>query len=81
MKLLISFLICASLAVNIDGTKPNSSQQTCTVGKVCGMLENVLRKQGHLERKVKEHDRILGNKDFKGKIQIFVACSNFALLT
>ena len=79
MQLLVSFFICAVLAVNIHGTKQNLSQQTCTVGSVCGVLENVLRKQSHLEKKVKEHDRILGNTDCKGKIQIFVACSNFAL--
>jgi len=74
MQLLVSFFVCAFLAVNIDGTKQNSSQQTCTVGKLCGVLENVLRKQSYLEKKVKEHDRILGNKDCKGKIQSFVAC-------
>ena len=81
MQLVVSFLICAFLAVNIYGTKQNSSLQTCTVGRVCGALENVLRKQSYLEKKVNEHDRILGNnKDCKGKIQIFVTCNNFALL-
>ena len=74
MQLLVSVSICcAFLAVNIYGTKKNSSLQTCTVDRVCGVLENVLRKQSYLEKKVKEHDRILGNKDCKGKIQIFLS--------
>ena len=81
MQLLVSFSICcAFLAINVYGTKENSSLQTCTVGRVCGVLENVLRKQSYLEKKVKEHDRILGNKDCKGEIQIFVVCTDFALL-
>ena len=72
MQLLVSFFTCAFLALNIYGTKQNSSLQTCTVGRVCGVLENVLRKQSYLEKKVMEHDRILGNKDCKGKIQILL---------
>jgi len=81
MELLVSFLICAFLAVNVEGTKSNSSQQTCTVGRVCGVLENVLRKQSYLEWEVKEHDRILGHDHSEGKMQIFNACSDFALFT
>lgn len=70
MQLLVSFVICAFLAVNIHGTKQNSSQQSCTVGRVCGVLENVLRKQSYLEKKVKEHDKILGGKGCRGKIVV-----------
>ena len=81
MKLFVFFVICAILAVNIHGTKETLRQQTCKEGRVCGVLGNVLRKQSYLEKKVMEHGRILGGKDCKGEIQIFVTCINFALLT
>ena len=58
------------MAVNIHGTKQNSGQQTCRVSRVCGVLENVLRKQNYLEKKVNEHDKILGGKGCRGKIVV-----------
>ncbi|KAJ7383159.1 hypothetical protein OS493_030311 [Desmophyllum pertusum] len=58
MQLFVSLVICALLAVH--GQPDNTSQQTCQVGRVCGVLENILRKQERLEKKVEEHSKILG---------------------
>lgn len=70
MQLFVSFVICAFLAVNAQSTKETFSQQTCKVGKVCGVLENVVRKQDQLEKKVAEHSKILGGKSCEGKIAV-----------
>lgn len=71
MQLFVSFVACAFLAVNVQSTKETFSQQTCKVGKVCGVLENVVRKQGYLEKKVAEHSKILGGqKSCEGKIAV-----------
>ncbi|KAL9974434.1 hypothetical protein ACROYT_G011464 [Oculina patagonica] len=70
MQLFVSFVACAFLAVNVQSTKETFSQQTCKVGKVCGVLENVVRKQGYLEKKVTEHSKILGGQK---------SCEDFSL--
>lgn len=67
MQLFVSLVICAFLAVH--GQPDNTSQQTCQVGRVCGVLENILRKQERLEKKVEEHSKILGGASCpEGKI-------------
>ena len=55
------FIVCIFLLVNVhDATPIVSSQRRCTVSSVCGVLENVLKRQDRLEKKVKEHSAILG---------------------
>ena len=62
MQFFSCFVICGFLAVNVQSVKDNSSQQSCTVGRICGVLENVVRKQHSLEKKVEEHSKKLGGK-------------------
>ena len=75
MQYFAVFVVCAFLVVNINvhGTRQNvSSQDRCTVGSVCGILENVLKTQGRLEKDVKEvHRALLGGGTCNEGLKVF----------
>ena len=63
MLFFIPFIAYAALFEIVNGANENyrsSSQRSCTVDSMCGVLDTILQRQDRLEKTVKEHRKMLG---------------------